>query len=168
MLPNIVSGLLSIGPRLRRRGDTLVITTRLRAALLTLGLTLKRVTVDIVAETITIETRRGWFFAATRTIPFREVVAVTYGYADHSTSQYFSQAHDSLDVYRVGLRLLGDREVHLFRFIGDGTWVNNSDFPDWMHWEDRGLDCSGTQDRDSLALVELLSGLLGVRVRPPK
>ena len=161
-------GLLSLGPRIDKVNETLVVTSGWKTLVLTLGLVWRRVTVDPDKEIATIESRYFWTVERLREVTFREIRAVTYGYSDQSLSQHHSYTHQALDVYRVGLRLIHDEEIHLFRFVGEGAWMSNSPFPDWMHWEERLVDFFGTQDRDSLGLVELLSGLIGVRVRPPK
>lgn len=161
-------GLLSLSPRVRKRGDTLVVKTGLKMAALTLGLSLRRVEIDAASRVVRVESRYGWFAERKRTVPFDRIKAVTYGYADHAPDGYFSLAHDALDVYRVGLRLWTDEEIHLFRFVGDGAWVNDSALPDWFFWNEKIFDLCGTQDRDSLAFVELLCSLIGVRVKPPR
>lgn len=161
-------GFLSLGLRIAVRQQRLIISTGWRVRVLTLGLALRQVEIDPERRTIVVESRHGWLFTSRREIRFDEVKAVTYGYGDESTDQYFSFAHDTFDVYRIGLRLkVNAEEIHLFRYVGEGTWVNSSDWPLWMHDVTAYLDFSGTQDRDSLALVEAICGMLGVRVRPP-
>ena len=73
-------------------------------------------------------------------------------------------AHDSFDQFSVGLRLYNGEDVHLFHFLGDGTFTNNSPFPDWMCWDDYLFDMSGAQEGQSRALVELLCKMVTVKV----
>jgi hypothetical protein len=54
--------------------------------------------------------------------------------------------------------------VHLFHFYGEGTFVNNSPFPDWCYWEEYLLDMSGTQESESRTFVDLLQKMLNVPV----
>ncbi len=56
--------------------------------------------------------------------------------------------------------------IHLFHFIGDGAFTNNSRFPDWMYRGERLLDVEGSQERESKAFVELLSKMVRVQVVP--
>ncbi len=72
----------------------------------------------------------------------------------------FVDAHDSSDWFNVGLRLVGGKEIHLFHFIGDGSFTNNSMFPDWMYWGERVLDVEGSQDSpvESLCRTALDNG----------
>jgi hypothetical protein len=80
-------------------------------------------------------------------------------------------AHDAYDVFKVGLRLYGkggdDEHWHLFRFQGDGSWVNDSGWPDWMYWPDYLLDARGMQQSESRCFVELLARMTGAEVAPP-
>lgn len=161
-------GLLSLCPRVRKEAGTLVLSTGFKTSLLTLGLARRRVVVDPAARTVTIESRYGWVVERERVVPFDRVRAVSYGYDDLSPDGPFSLAHDAVDVYRVGLRLWDDEDVPLFRFVGEGSWVNDSDWPDWLYWDEKYGDLAGTQDRDALAVVELLTAMIGVGVRPPK
>lgn len=72
-----------------------------------------------------------------------------------------------MDLVSVGLRLNTREEVHLFSFVGEGSFVNEGIFPDWLHWNEYLFDMKGTQERESRAFVELLCRMLGVSVQPP-
>ena len=90
----------------------------------------------------------------------------TYDYSDLAASS-LSTAHNSSDLYNVGLRLHGRKEVHLFYFYGDGEFSNDGPLPDWFYWSDYVFDVAGTQQRESRWFVELLSKMIGVSVEPP-
>jgi hypothetical protein len=98
-------------------------------------------------------------------LPFEKIEAVTYAYQDWARGGSYS-AHDSLDLYEVGLRLTCGDELHLFYFFGAGAFSNNGPFPDWLYWNDYVVKPTGTQDSESLVYVNLLSKLIGVSVVP--
>jgi hypothetical protein len=160
---------LSLGPRISKHDLRLSLTTGWGLCVVTLGMWYRRVVVDVEQQAFTFHARYLWLFTRTRRISFRSVAAVTYGYSDWSPSGYWNWAHDSLDVFTVGLRLYGEEaeEIGLFDFVGDGTFTNDGPWPDWMYWPDYIVDLSGTQERDSKAFVDLLCKILGVRVQPP-
>ena len=135
--------------------------------LVTLGCLYREVAVDLKRSEVILRRRYLWFFSRRRRIRFGAIEAVTYGYQDWGISSW-SWAHDSTDVYVVGLRLHGDEEVRLFHFVGDGTFTNESPLPDWMYWEEYLYDVSGTQDRESRVFVELLAKMIGVSVVPAR
>ena len=153
----LVSGLLSIGPRICKDDGKLIATTGWRFGLLTLGTMLRRVEVDVAPQTVRIHSRYLWLFKRSRTIRFRNIQAVTYGYGDWSPNSFLSFAHDAIDVYSTGLRLQDEREVALFSFFGDGAFVNDGPFPDWCYWSEFAFDMMGTQGKESRLFVDLLS-----------
>jgi hypothetical protein len=158
---------LSFGPRIKKRDDKLIVSTGWPLRLVTLGTCYRRMVVDVGHKIITVRSRWLWLFGRTKCIPFQAIKAVTYGYGDASPGAELSWAHDSVDVFSVGLRLRDKTEVHLFRFWGDGTFSNDGPWPDWMYWQEYLFDTCGTQETDSRAFVNLLSKMIGVRVQPP-
>jgi hypothetical protein len=143
-----------------------VATTGWRFSFLTLGLMFRRIVVDTETQTVAIHRRYGWLFGGTRTIRFRDIQAVTYGYDDWSLGARLSYTYKSMDVYVVGLRLYDDREIRVFHFFGEGVFANNGPFPDWWYWSEYVFDLTGTQQRESRRFVELLSRMIGVSVQP--
>jgi len=164
----IYSPLLSFCPRVRKVKGTLVARTNLQLRILTLGLMNRKVRVDPKKEEVTISRRLFWFYPRRRRISFKRIAAVTYGYQDWSPDAYWSWAHDSVDLFSVGLRLHGGDEVHLFHFYGDGTFQNDGPLPDWWYWDDFLFDFSGTQERESKLFVNALSKIIGVEVVPSR
>ncbi len=159
----------SIGPRIFKDEGALVAVTGWLFGLLTLGAMLRRVTVEAGAEVVQIRSRYLWLVGWTRTIDFRDIQAVTYGYDDWFGGEgILWEAHDTLDVYQVGLCLKDDREVHLFTFIGEGAFGNGGPLPGWFDWPQYGLELDGGQQSESRLLVELLGKMIGVAVQPPR
>lgn len=157
--------LLSICPRIGKRGCRIVAKTAWRLRILLLGLVLREVVIDPQAEEIILDSRYLWVVRRRHVFPFADIEAITYGYQDDTFGSSWS-AHDSTDWFNVGLRLKDRKEIHLFHFIGDGTFTNNSVFPDWMYWGERLFDFEGSQERESKAFVDLLSTMVRVPVVP--
>ncbi|MBI3413853.1 MAG: hypothetical protein HY043_00825 [Verrucomicrobia bacterium] len=160
------SSLLSFCPRIEATQDTLSASTSWLVRFLSLGLFLRRVTVDRSAQSVTIERRLCWFFFKSRSIEFRHIAAVTYGYEDIALSASFTSTHDSTDLFIVGVLLVNREEVSLFKFLGDGTFTNDGPLPDWWYWEEYLTDWSGTQEKESRLFAQLLSKVIGVPLAP--
>jgi hypothetical protein len=158
--------LLSFCPRVSKVEGKLVASTAWRLRILTLGWLYRKVIVDPQKKQVTLYRRYFWFFARRRCIRFKAIEAIAYGYKDMALGASWTWAHDSIDLFSVGLRLLGGDELHLFYFYGDGTFNNDGPWPDWLYWEDYLFDMTGTQERESRAFVELLSKMIGVAITP--
>jgi hypothetical protein len=157
--------LFSIRPRVGKRDCRIVAKTAWRLRILLIGLAVREVEIDPQAEIIRLKSRYLWFLHRHHVFPYGDIEAIIYGYHDNVLGASWS-AHESSDWFNVGLRLVDGKEIHLFHFIGDGTFTNNSMFPDWMYWGERFLDVEGSQERESRAFVELLSTMVGVQVVP--
>lgn len=160
--------LFSIGPRIRKQGARLVATSALRLQILSLGAFRREVVVEPRKGWLMVHDRQFWFIERTRLVPFAQVEAVTYGFEDWTPGGWFFWARDTRELFRVGLRLRNGKEFDLFRFYGEGRFVNESYFPDWWFWGEFLTDLSGTQERESRMLVELLSKMMGVGVDRPR
>lgn len=160
--------LFSIGPRIQKQGVRLVVSSAQRLRILSLGAFSRQVVVEPRKGWLMIHDRQFWFLERTRLIPFEQVQAVTYGFEDWTFGGWFLQARDTQELFRVGLRLSSGEEFDLFRFFGEGHFVNESNFPDWWFWEDVLTDLSGTQEKESRLLAELLSKMTGVKVDRPR
>lgn len=162
----IYSRLFCVCPRVRKGKGKLFASTAWRLRLLTLGTLYRQVIVDPKQEVVRIRRRYFWLFARNRRIPFDSVKAVIYGYQDWADTSW-SWGRNTADLYTVGLRLHGGKELHLFYFYGEGEFVNEGPFPDWLYWDDYLFGAAGTQQRESHAFVELLGKMIGVPVEPP-
>lgn len=161
--------LLSACPVVRKQSPGIVVSTAWWWRILFLGLTLRWVTVHLKKEEIRIVSRYLWFLRFRKRYRFGKVKAITYGYSNWNSGSVMSVSHDSIDQFSVGLQLYNDNEVHLFNFVGEGTFVNESQFvPDWMYWEEYAFDLSGTQEGESRTFAELLSKLLNVPIVRPR
>jgi hypothetical protein len=119
------------------------------------------------ARTITIERSIAWGPAKRRVLSFDHVQAVVYGYRDLNepyTSGFWADAWDSYDHFTVGLRLTNQAELHLFDFVGEGGWQNESGMPDWAFLPNYWFNWIGTQEKESRQLVDAMSDLLQVPV----
>lgn len=160
--------LFALCPRLTKNEERLIASTAWRMRIGLLDAVYRRVIVEPSARKLTIAGRYLWLIHRKREIPFNKIQAVTYGYDDMAMGSSFSYSHDSSDWFTVGLRLVDDSEMHLFYFIGEGTFNNNGPLPDWMYWSDFAFDVSGSQEQESRVFVDLLSKIIGVKVVPPR
>jgi hypothetical protein len=160
------SSLFSICPRIYKKDGLLVASTSWKFRVLTLGMLSRRVEVDRERKAVVIQRRYVWFITFRRRIPFQFIEAVTYGYNDIAAAAPWSLTHDGSDLFRVGLRLHGLEEVHLFFFYGDGTFTNNGPFPDWLYWPNYVFDVTGTQDKESQTFAKVLSNMIAAPVEP--
>jgi hypothetical protein len=164
----LASRLFSIGPRFSKDRGVLRAVTGWRVWLLTLGLANREVIVNPDRQVILIRDRRFWFFPSKKTIKFSHIRAIAYGYSDQNDFGALNLARDTFDVFRVGLKLHGDYDnyQHLFRFMGEGSFVNDGPLPDWFYWEDYLFDLEGTQTAESKLFVELLMKMTKARLEP--
>ena len=162
--------LISFRPKITKQGNTLVATSDWRGQLLCLGAFARKVVVDPARRIVRIRYRRFWFFTATRWIEFPWIGEVTYGYADMAPESVLPMsAYRSEDMFTVGLQLHNGEDVALFRFFGQGPFVNNTLYPDWWYWEGmfQSSLIQGDQETDSLMFAEILSQLIGVPIGHP-
>ena len=159
---------LSICPQISKTQGRLRVRTAWQLRLLTLGGFVREVVVDLQTREVYVYHRQFWFFARRTRILFSAVEAITYGYEDWSTHSILSLPHSSWDCFSVGLRLWRGDEVPVCTYYGEGAFNNDSRLPDWFYWANHVFDVKGTQDRQSRALVELLSQMIGVEIVPPR
>ena len=163
----LISRIFSICPRIREAEERLIATTAWRYRLLTLGASHREVIIDPNQKVVRVRRRFFWVFRRRTVIPFSSVRSVTYGYDPWSPNSWWSWSYDGFDIYSVGLSLHNGKDVHLFNFLGEGTFTNDGPLPDWMYWGDFAFDLVGTQGGESRAFTDLLSRAIGVSVAPP-
>lgn len=151
-------------PSIRKVGNRLVVSSTWRTSLLSFGAVSRNVTLDAQDRLMRVTSRTCWAFTNVRWIKFQDVSEVVYDYRDLFSSDWIS--HTEQDLYTVGLWLKSNEVVPLFKFYGEGDYINNSIWPDWMRWDDflAAEITRGTQDSDSRRLADVLSGLIGVPV----
>ena len=142
----------------------LVIESGWKTALLTLGGRKRRVTLDPINKIVRIQDRRFWAFTNRDVIAFDRVQEIILTYSDMLESNWVS--HSEEDLYRVGLWLKDGKDMILFRFYGQGDFVNNSIWPDWMMWDDilPGQVVQHDMHSTSLSLADVLAKVIGVPV----
>ena len=113
-----------------------------------------------------VDRRYLWFFSRRRKIKFKVIEAITYTYEDWAFESLYAWAHNSLDQFAVGLKLYNGDDVHLFSFVGGGTFGNDGPAPDWMYWQEFLFDVSGNQEGASRRYVDLLGKMIAVPVVP--
>jgi len=162
----LLSRLVQARPKVIKRGGLLVATSDWRSQLWCLGFAGRKLTVDPKQKILRMVWRRFWLFRTSRRIEFDWIEELRYGYADMSSGW---GAYQENDLFTVGLKLKNGEEITLFRFFGEGDFVNNSIWPDWMYWEGFLLAkyTRGDQERESLLFADLLSRLIGVPIGNP-
>lgn len=166
------TSLLSVGPKIYKDRDRLVARSSIIGLCLNLGLRYCKVIVDPHQKVISIRRRLAWLIPKKRTVPFKWIKSVTYGYADENPDQYTALwgGWQTFDFFRVGLRLYPrnerseDEDLHLFSFFGEGTIAHHGYLPDWLFWPAHAINIGGTQESTSKLFVEALSRLIGVKV----
>ncbi len=151
-------------PSVRCEGSLLIIESDWRTAMLTLGGRKRRVTIDRKNEIIRVQDRRFWAFTSRQVIAFDRIQEIIYNYNDMLESNWVS--HSSEDLYRVGLWLKDGKDLILFRFYGEGEFINNSVFPDWMMTGDfiPGQVVTHDMDSASLSIADVLSKIVCVPI----
>jgi hypothetical protein len=120
-----------------------------------------------------LEIRKAWAIKTFRRIEFTDIEEILYGYAEVSSDSFDTSstwgAHTVQDLFTVGLLLKGGEQVTLFRFYGQGGFVNNGILPDWMYWDEYLVSpyTQGNQESDSLMFADLLSRMIGVPIGNP-
>ena len=167
MLEDILFGLiwnrlLMPRPRVRREGDTLVIGSDFRSLIWTLGGASRKIIVEPKGRCVRVRFRRFWFFREERRLGFERITEVTYDYHELS----FGWARRTEDLYVIGLKLVGGELVSLFRVYGQGDFVNDGIWPDFLYWGDmaEAAITRGNQESQSRELVDLLGALIEVPV----
>jgi hypothetical protein len=161
----IFGRLLNVRPRIRKINGALVADTAPHIAVLTLGLKLRRVMLDPRHRAVRIFARYAWFFPRVRHIPFDVVRCVLYTYSDVNPLSGLGAQREQ-DMFTVRLRLKNGEEPVLCRFYGQGGFVNNTLWPDWMYWEDQMIAnvVQGSQEDESRLYATAVSNLIGVEI----
>jgi hypothetical protein len=150
-------------PTIKREGDLVVIRSTWRTALLTLGAVGRKVVIDPKSKVIRTNARIFWVFHRMRRIEFDWIAEVFSTYTDLGDS-YFS--HFEEDLFCVGLKLKDGSHITLFRFYGQGEFINQSIWPDWMFAGDimEGKLLPHSFEAESVGLADLLEAYLKVPV----
>jgi hypothetical protein len=165
ILSRILTTAFAPRPVVKRQGVLLLIRSGWRTAILTLGSKRRNVTIDPTNQIIRIYDRSFWVAEKREVIEFHQVQEIVYAYQDLFPANNWI-SHDEQDLFIVGLWLHDGRNVTLFRFYGQGQFVNNSIWPDWMMWDEflKGKMVPHNMDSAALGLAELLSAMLDVPI----
>jgi hypothetical protein len=166
----LIGRFLHVEPRIRKVRGALVADTAPHIAVLTLGLKLRRVMIDPEQRAVRIFARYAWFIPKVRHIPFDVVQCVLYSYTElNNQINPFSGwgAYQEQDMFTVRLRLKNGEEPVLCRFYGQGGFVNNTVWPDWMYWgtELAANLTQGSQEDISRHYADTVAALIGVDIR---
>jgi hypothetical protein len=162
----LVSRLLRFRPRISKDGNVLIATSGWRAQICSFGFGSRKVLVDPSMKTIRIIIRSFWFNSSSTRIEFPWVEQILYEYSDWGVGFW---AYQQIDLFTVRLKLSNGEIVTLFRFFGEGDFLNESGWPDWLYWDDFALASmtKGNQERESLMFCDLLGQMIGVPIVNP-
>ncbi len=168
-----MSSALSDGPIITREGDRLIAVSSLWTQVLALGSWGRRVSVDPHQQTIEIEDRTFWASRSSRTILFRDVTAIGYGYRDTNDLGALSLVLNEgrprrvEDRFSVGLKLAPNGQyTELFAFAGSGGRSYDFSLLDDWDWPGRNGWFAGDQDERSRQFANLLASIIGRKVVP--
>lgn len=150
-------------PSVRKEGNRLIAKTGWKTLLWNLGSASKRLEVDPVAKTVRLQIRRFWLYRTSRRLEFDWIQEIAYRYAAMGLGIW---AYREADLYTIELQLKNGEHVMLFRFFGEGDFINNSIWPDWMYWNDFLVAkfTKGDQENQSMMFADLLGQLIGVPI----
>ena len=156
------SSLLTLGPSIGNEGGVLRLRTPRLLRVLSLGSFCRTVEVDSRRRRVRFLTRRLWAFTAERSLGFEEVDHLDYEYASLATEwSWWHGPTDEIDRYTVSLVLKGTGEkIPLATYHGEGAICTG--WEGVIFSDDSPIDGQGTQDEQSLSLVEALRRILGV------
>jgi hypothetical protein len=164
------SRLFSVAPAIYTGPGWLIAKTSFRGRLFSLFSMRRMVTVDATRRTVTIVHRVLWLAARRRVVPFAKVETILYSLTDLNPLVEPDLQHSSIDAFAVSLGLTDGRQVHLFRFVGQGVFQTGWDslceqwIPDAVYDFFNRFHISGAQAADSREFVNHLQELLGVPV----
>jgi hypothetical protein len=164
------SRLFSVAPAIYTGPGWLIAKTSFRGRLLSLFSMRRSVTVDATRRTVTIVHRVLWLAARRRVVPFAKVEKILFSLSDLNPLAAPDLQHSSIDSFAVSLGLTDGRQVHLFRFVGQGVFQTGWDslceqwIPDAVYDFFNRFHVSGAQAADSREFVNHLQHLLGVPV----
>lgn len=159
----LISRIIRFRPYISKQGPALVARSGARSQICSLGFAGRKVEVDPIVRFVRVTNRLFWFLTSSRRIEFDRIAEILYDYNDVGVGFW---AYQQLDLFIVRLLLKDNEEVVLFRFFGEGDFVNYTTWPDWMYLGDH-LEArltKGDQERESLYFAEMLSGLIGVPI----
>lgn len=152
---------VACGPKICLESGLVVARSNLASQLLCLGFAGRRVTIATQERAVRILYRRFWVFRKSRRIEFDRIAGVAYRFSEVFRR---SLAYEEDDIRSIGLEVEDGKFVTLFRYIGQGGLVRNSNLPAWMCWvkPESRMPASGPDELESLAYAETLSYLIGV------
>jgi hypothetical protein len=154
------SSLFSTGPVFRRSGRKLIIRTSRVARWLSLGMVNRKVVIDPDRKRVRIEDRFMWFRPTYDSYSFDLITGVSFHLNNGLRNEGFTE--DGMEAYSLGLKMYGADapNIHLFRFLGEGPFINKGPLPDWFYWYQALTDIRGTQEEDARHFVTVLSRVL--------
>lgn len=157
---------LSTAPKIRVTSDLIEVGPSASQLIGNLGAGYARLLVDSKSKRLVVVRRSFWFHRIRRIVPFNQIEHITYEHEGHGDSMgYVSGESAHHETFAVGVRLKSGEKVPLIELAGDAPQILEEIRLPGMRISSRvteALDLAGTQQEDSLHLVDLLQARIGV------
>ncbi len=165
----IVQRLLTVRPKVRRYEDRLVVEPNGFVTFLTLGMSFRRVLVDLVARDIVFLSRTAYLFRSMDILPFSEASHMDYSYSSFGTSWGWTATgfdrHDEVDVFSLSIVSREGSVYPVCSFWGEGS--AGGDWVAILAGDDDWIDLHGSQESESRSFARLLASLIGIPTSKP-
>jgi hypothetical protein len=161
VIDRLLGQVFSPRPQISRRGSVVVLQSCWRTSLLTLGARKRRVELDPVRRIVKIYDRRWWVAVSSQVIPFDRIKEVVFACLNTNSTSWTAGAGES---YVLGLTVPPQRHtLFLFNLQGDGEFVNDGPWPDWMYAEEiaAGALVKNTRDDEARNVADVLARMTG-------
>lgn len=156
---------LSTAPKIRVTSDLIEVGPSVSQLIGNLGAGDAKLLVDSKSKRLVVVRRSFWFFRSRRILPFSLIEHVTYECEGHGESLgYVTGESAHHETFAVGVRLKSGEKVPLIELSGDAPMIHEVLLPtEYLDAKvEEALDLAGTQQEDSLRLIELLQARIGV------
>lgn len=161
LIGRVLGQVLSPRPKISRKGPMLVIQTCWRTSLFTLGARKRRVELDAGRRIVRIHDRRWWVAVSGQVIPFDRIEEVVFACRNANDTSWTAGAGED---YILGLKVPPQRHtLILFNLQGDGSFVNDGPWPDWMYAEEiaAGALVPNSRDDEARNVADVLARMTG-------
>ncbi len=156
---------LSSSPHIRVTSDLIEVRPSATLRMRNLGAGDATILVDSKAKRVVVRRRSFWFLNHRRVLPFHLIKHVTYEHAGQGEAIGYVTGESAVaERFEIGLRLQSGELVPLIELDGDAPQIHEVSTLGHRAYEmlEEAMDLAGTQQEDSLRLVELLQARIGV------
>jgi len=160
---------LSSSPHIRVTSDLIEVRPSATLRMRNLGAGDATILVDSKSKRVVVRRRSFWFFNHRRVLPFHLIKNVTYQHAGQGEAIGYVTGESAVsERFEIGLSLQSGEQVPLIELDGDAPQIHEVSTLGHRAYEmlEEAMDLAGTQQEDSLRLVELLQTRIGVPLGP--